>query len=67
MKFQRYKVVTTLLVLYALFMSIYFGRDLINSGQTTRFFVTLGAEAVVIVLAFFALRRKDRLRNNKDR
>ena len=62
MKLPRYKVVTFLLVAYALFMTLYFGLDLLNSGHETRFWLTVAAETVVIVLTFFALRRRDRLR-----
>lgn len=62
MKFQRHIVVTVLMVAYALFMTFYFGLDLLRSGHSTRFFLTVGAEAIVIVLAFFALRRRDRIR-----
>lgn len=65
MKPPKYLFITILLVVYALFMTIYFGLDLLKSGQSLRFYVTLGAEALVITLAFFALRRRDRLRQNR--
>ena len=44
-------------------MTLYFGIDLLNSGQALRFYITLSAEMIVITLAFFALRRKEQLRN----
>lgn len=65
MKLKKYQFVTFLLVAYALFMTFYFGLDLLSSGQAMRFWVTLSAEALVIVLAFFALRRRDRLRDRQ--
>ena len=65
MKIQRYKFVTTLLVIYALFMTLYFGLDLLRSGQTLRFYATVAGEIVVIILTFFALRRRDRLRASR--
>ena len=46
-------------------MCIYFGIDLLNSGQYGRFFCIAGAETLVIVLAFFALRKRDRLRQQR--
>ncbi len=67
MKLQRHIVVTALLVVYALFMTLYFGLDLLKSGQALRFYITLGVETIVIILAFFALRRRDRLRNERRR
>ncbi|MEZ3531881.1 MAG: hypothetical protein K1V90_02275 [Muribaculaceae bacterium] len=65
MKAQRHVTVTILLSVYALFMCIYFGIDLLNSGQYGRFFCIAGAETLVIVLAFFALRKRDRLRQQR--
>ncbi|MBD5299441.1 MAG: hypothetical protein HDS22_05675 [Bacteroides sp.] len=64
----RYKIVTGLLVIYALFMTLYFGLDLLRSGHALRFWLTAAGELVCIVLAFFALRRRDRLREaRRDR
>lgn len=62
MKIQKYQFITGLLVVYALFMTLYFGLDLLKSGQALRFWITLSCEVVVIILAFFALRKRDRLR-----
>lgn len=58
-------MVTTLLVAYALFMTLYFGLDLLREGQVFRFAITLAAEAVVITAAFFALRKRDRTREGR--
>lgn len=67
MHFKRYQVITVLLVIYALFMTFYFGLDLLKNGEATRFWLTVGGELLCIVLAFFALRRRDSFRNkNKD-
>lgn len=65
MKLQRHIVVTTLLAAYAIFMTLYFGLDLLRSGHQTRFWLTVGAETIVIILTFFALRRRDRLRQER--
>lgn len=62
MKLKKYQFVTGLLIIYALFMTLYFGLDLLKSGQSLRFWLTLSGETIVIILAFFALRRRDRLR-----
>ena len=48
-------------------MILYFGIDLLKSGQYLRFYLTLGAEVAVIILTFFALRRRDRLMEEKKK
>lgn len=48
-------------------MTFYFGIDLLKEGKAVRFWVTLGAELIVIVLAFFALRKRDQYRQNRER
>ena len=60
MKLKRYQIVPLLLAAYAIFMTIYFGLDLLRSGQSLRFYSTLSAETIVIILAYFFLRKKDR-------
>ena len=62
MKLQKHQVITFMLAAYALFMTFYFGLDLLKEGQSVRFWVTLGVEIIVIILAFFALRKRDRMR-----
>lgn len=63
MKIPRYKLIPALLAVYALFMTLYFGLDLLRDGQHLRFYSTVIAETAVIVLTYFALRR--RYRNRK--
>ena len=63
---KRHIVVTVLLTIYALFMTFYFGLDLLKSGHAFRFYSTLIAEIVIITLTFFALRRRDRLREKRN-
>ena len=67
MKIQKYQFLTFLIAAYAIFMTLYFGVDLLRSGQTVRFWVTLIAETVVIILAFFALRKRDQLRKERKK
>ncbi len=64
---KRHILVTVLLTIYALFMTFYFGLDLLKSGHAFRFYATLIAEIVIITLTFFALRRRDRLRDQRKR
>lgn len=65
MKIKKHQFVTCLLVIYALFMTLYFGLDLLKDGQTLRFWLTLTGEAIVIVLAYFALKRRDLYRQQR--
>lgn len=72
MNIKKYQLVTCLLAIYALFMTFYFGVDLLKEGKTVRFWLTFSGEFVVIVLAYFALKRRDQYRElrkkeeNKD-
>ena len=61
-KIKKHIFVTGMLVVYALFMTLYFGLDLLREGQGLRFWCTLIGEAAVITLTFFALRKRDRYR-----
>lgn len=67
MKIKKYQLITCLLTIYAIFMTFYFGIDLLKEGKAVRFWVTLGAELIVIILAFFALRKRDQYRQNRER
>lgn len=49
------------LTLYAVAMSLYFGPRLIAEGLALKLWLSVAFEAVVIVGAFFALRRRERL------
>lgn len=67
MKIKKYQIITCLIALYAFFMTFYFGLDLLKDGQTLRFWLTFIAETVVIVLAYFALKKRDRYREERKR
>lgn len=62
---KRHVILTALITVYAVFMAVYFGSDLLRQGQYARFGITLGAEVVVLVLMFFMLRKRDRLRSQR--
>lgn len=53
------------MALYALFMTFFFGLDLIKQGQALRFWITFVAEIIVIILAYFALRKRDYYREKR--
>ena len=59
MKIKKYQLITCLLAIYAAFMTFYFGLDLLKEGKALRFWLTFSGELVVIILAFFALRKRD--------
>lgn len=67
MKLQRHQIVTALLAAYAIFMTLYFGLDLLKSGHALRFWLTVAGETICLILTYFALRRRDRLRNNMNK
>lgn len=67
MKLKKYQLLTILIAGYALFMTLYFGLDLLKEGQSLRFWVTLISETVVIVLAYFALKKRDLYRAQRKK
>ena len=62
---KKYQFITLILALYAIFMTFYFGLDLLKTGQELRFYVTLGAETVVIILTYFALKKRHKIKKIK--
>ena len=66
MKIKRHQFITAILIIYGLFMTLYFGLDLLSSGQALRFWLTLGGEIVLIVMTYFALRQRDIMRQNRE-
>lgn len=64
---KKHQLITGLLIIYAFFMTFYFGLDLLKEGQSFRFWITLGSELLVITLAYFALRKRDQYREQRKR
>ena len=62
MRVKRYVLITALLAAYGIFMTLYFGLDLLREGHALRFWLTLGGEVVLLIMTYFALRYKEILR-----
>ena len=67
MKIKKYQLLTFVIAAYALFMTLYFGLDLLKEGQTLRFWITLISESAVIILAYFALKKRDFYREKRKK
>lgn len=65
MKMKKYQIITGLLAVYAICMTYFFGLELLKEGQALRFWLTLISETVVIILAYFALRKRDQYRTQR--
>lgn len=65
---RKYKFIwlPSLLALYFLGMTFYFGFDLLRQGESTRFWLTVGAEIIVLVALTFFLRKRERLRSERE-
>lgn len=62
-RLPRYRMVTTLLTVYALVMA-YMGRErFLNPSTRLTYILTIAGEAAVLVALYFFLRRRDRQRN----
>lgn len=67
MKLKKYQITVGVIAVYALCMAFYFGLDLLREGKGLRFWVTLTVEIIMIVLAFFALKKRDEFREQRKR
>ncbi|MDE6553685.1 MAG: hypothetical protein K2K98_12130 [Muribaculaceae bacterium] len=67
MRKYKYIWLPTLLAVYFLFMTFYFGTDLLRQGETTRFWLTVGAELAVLTALAFFLKRRERLRMEREK
>lgn len=67
MKIKKHQILTLLIASYAIFMTLYFGLDLLKEGHALRFWITLSVEIVVIILTYFALKKRDQYREIRKR
>lgn len=60
---SKYKYIwlPAILGCYAIFMTAYFGSDLLRQGHALRFWATAAAETVVLVLLVVFLRKRSRI------
>lgn len=66
MKIRKSIYLPLILLIYFAFMAIYFGQDLIKSGKNIQFYITCGAELIVIVALYFFLRKKEKLKEERE-
>lgn len=66
MRKYRYIWLPMLLGVYFLFMTFYFGIDLLKSGEQVRFWCTVGAELVILVALAFFLKKREKLRQERE-
>ncbi|MDE5585737.1 MAG: hypothetical protein K2I92_05255 [Muribaculaceae bacterium] len=67
MRKYKYIWLPALLAIYFLFMTFYFGTDLLRTGETTRFWITVVAELTVLAALAFFLKRRERLRMEREK
>ena len=66
MRKYKYIWVPALLGIHFLFMTFYFGLDLLRAGETTRFWGTVCAELVILTALSFFMRKRERLRRERE-
>lgn len=49
-----------------MFMTFYFGLDLLQSGESTRFWCTVGAELLILTALVFFLKKREKLRRERE-
>lgn len=67
MRKYKYIWLPSLLAVYFLFMTFYFGIDLLRSGEHVRFWCTIGVELLVLIALVFFLKKRDRLRMEREK
>lgn len=66
MRKYRYIWLPAVLAIYFLFMTFYFGLDLLRAGGSTQFWCTVAAEIVILTALVFFLRRREKLRRERE-
>lgn len=67
MKIKKHQILVLIIAAYAIFMTLYFGLDLLKEGHALRFWLTLISEIIVIILAYFALKKRDAYRAQRKK
>ncbi|MDE7420081.1 MAG: hypothetical protein K2N35_07715 [Muribaculaceae bacterium] len=66
MRKYKYIWLPTLLAIYFVFMTVYFGLDLLRAGENLRFWGTIIAEMVVLIALVIFLKKRERLRTDRE-
>ena len=66
MRKYKYIWLPTLLAIYFVFMTVYFGIDLLRAGENLRFCGTIIAEMVVLIALVIFLKKRERLRTERE-
>ena len=66
MRKYKYIWLPTLLAIYFVFMTVYFGLDLLRAGEDLRFWGTIIAEMVVLIALVIFLKKRERLRTERE-
>lgn len=66
MRKYRYIWLPVLLLIYFMFMTFYYGLDLLKSGGAVQFWCTVGAEVVILTALAFFLKKREKLRRERE-
>lgn len=66
MRKYKYIWLPTLLAIYFIGMTFYFGLDLLRQGEATRFWLTVAAEVAVLTALVFFLKKREKLRTERE-
>lgn len=67
MRKYKYIWLPAIIFIYFAVMTAVYGMDLLRSGETSQFWLTVGAELVVLVALVFFLRRREQLRREREK
>lgn len=63
---KRYIWLPLLLFVYFAFMTWWFGREILAAGQYGRFFITIGAEILILIILSYMLRLKYKMAQKRE-
>ena len=66
MRKYRYIWLPALIAVYFLFMTFYYGLDLLREGASTQFWCTVAAELVILAALAFFLKKREKLRHERE-
>lgn len=67
MRKYKYIWLPSLLGIYFIFMTVFFGLDLLHKGETLRFWATVGTEIAVLIALVLFLKKRERLRSEREK
>lgn len=64
---KKYIIVPAVLAVYFLFMTFYFGTQLLREGEVLRFWLTVVSEVIVLIALYFVMKKRQKYREEREK